>query len=93
MTSKHYRWQTRWRVDLAAGRLMHSSGFIVEVRPGGELAPVNRGEIIAALAGQHGGHNAPVMVRRLEREARDLWRPARGRRGGGVGGEGGGDPL
>ena len=72
MTSKHYKWQARWRVDRAAGVATHESGLIVRAAPGAPPRADNAAEIVAALAPKHGGHNAPAMVARLEREARQL---------------------
>lgn len=75
MTSRHYRWQTRWRVDLAARTAAHDCGLIVRLvdtprGPGAE--PVNAAAIELELAKTHGGHNAPRMVVRMLREARQL---------------------
>lgn len=71
MTSKHYRWQRRWRVDLVERTATHESGFVVAFAPGraGEALPVNAEAIAAALAPKHGPHNVPAMLARLEREA------------------------
>lgn len=74
MTSKHYRWQTRWRLDLAAGTAVHESGLQVQLMQtlGGTIAEaVNADAIVQALAVKH-GHNAPQMVARMLREARQL---------------------
>jgi hypothetical protein len=66
MSSKHYKWQTRWR--LAGDLAVHECGLQVS-RVGGVL---NAADVAAALAPKHGGHNVPLMLRRLEREAREL---------------------
>lgn len=34
MTSKHYRWQLNWSVDLAARSATHSTGLVVDFAPG-----------------------------------------------------------
>ena len=73
MTSKHYRWQTRWAVDKAAGTARHECGLVVRVSgPGVPAAADNAPKILAALAVKHGGHNAPRMLERMLREAAEL---------------------
>lgn len=72
MTSKHYKWQTRWRVDRAAGLATHDSGLQVTFSSG-QAQAVNQAEALAALAVKNGPHNAPQMLKRLVREAADLW--------------------
>lgn len=68
MTSKHYRWQTRWRV--AGGLATHETGLQVQLVHGQPHA-ANAQAVQAALAPKH-GHNAAAMVQRLLREARTL---------------------
>lgn len=74
MTSKHYRWQTRWRVDHAAGKATHDSGLIVQFTgaAGSPGQAVNEADTLAALAVKNGPHNAPQMLRRLLKEAEEL---------------------
>lgn len=86
MTSKHYRWQTRWRVDLAASTAVHESGLqvrLVQTPRGPGAEALNAEATVQALAGKH-GHNAPAMVARMLREARQLHAEALA--GGGRGG-------
>lgn len=72
MTSKHYRWQARWRHDAAAGLWVHDTGLRVQPRPGAPPAALNATDTLAALVPTHGPHNAPAMLRRLLREAHQL---------------------
>ncbi len=72
MTSKHYKWQTRWRHDTAAGAWVHECGLRVRCAPGGQPQALNAPETLAALLPVHGGHNAPAMLARLQREAQQL---------------------
>lgn len=75
MTSKHYRWQLRWRLDLAAGTGVHECGLQVRLtRTAGGLPSaeaVNAEATVQALAVEN-GHNAPQMVARMLREAKQL---------------------
>jgi hypothetical protein len=72
MTSKHYRWQTRWRHDAAAGLWVHATGLQVRCPPGVAPQLVNGPETLAVLLPTHGPHNAPSMLQRLAREAQQL---------------------
>lgn len=74
MTSKHYRWQTRWQ--LADGLATHETGLRVRLAAGRPLAQ-NADEVHSALAPKH-GHNAAAMVQRLLREAAQLLGAAHG---------------
>lgn len=77
MTSKHYRWQTRWRVDLDARRALHDSGLIVQFStPEGRAHAVDDPELVARLTQQHGPHNIGPMLARWLREAGQLYREA-----------------
>ncbi len=67
MSSKHHKWQTRWRVDAASGMATHDSGLRVRLGQAENGAAVQ-----AELARTHGPHNAPQMLERLLREARLL---------------------
>lgn len=71
MTSKHYKWQARWRVDSAAGIATHDSGFTVQwpAEAGQAVKGLNVPETLAALAVKNGPHNAPTMLLRLLKEA------------------------
>jgi hypothetical protein len=75
MTSKHYRWQLRWQLDLDAATAVHECGLQVHLTrtPGVMLTAtaVNAEEAVQALAVKH-GHNAPQMLARMLREARQL---------------------
>ena len=75
MTSKHYRWQTRWHIDLAAGRATHDSGLIVSftAASGPDGQAENADATLALLAVKNGPHNAPTMLRRLLKEAATLY--------------------
>ena len=66
MTSKHYKWQTRWRIE--SGLATHDTGLRVRLV---EEAPMmeNADEVAATLAPKHGPHNVPVMLQRMLREA------------------------
>jgi hypothetical protein len=76
MTSKHYRWQTRWRIE--PNRAVHETGLVVAFdctpgampRPRGQ--PINAPDIQAALEPKH-GHNAATMIERMLREASELY--------------------
>ena len=72
MTSKHYAWQARWRFDPSTGQATHDSGLVVSVGPGVSIVAMNAPEIERALAVKNGPHNAPLMIRRLLKEAREL---------------------
>lgn len=74
MTSKHYRWQTRWQLDQRAGIARHDSGLIVRFTAGSSSAgqAENAEATLASLAIKNGPHNAPQMLTRLLREAADL---------------------
>lgn len=78
MTSKHYRWQTRWQLDRTAGTATHDCGLVVrfaaDTGPDGQ--PANGLETLAALAVKNGPHNAPNMLRRLLKEAAELYNQA-----------------
>lgn len=71
MQSPRYRWQTRWQLDQAAGIATHDSGLIVRFT-GRHAEAVNGDDIQAALAVKNGPHNAPIMLRRLLKEAAEL---------------------
>lgn len=73
MTTKRHLWQHRWSIDAAQRLAVHDSGLRVPFTPAGDAgAPENAAEVQAALAVKNGPHNAPIMLRRLEREAREL---------------------
>lgn len=75
MTSKHFKWQARWRLDLAAGTADHDTGFqarLVQTARGPGAEALNAEATIQALATKHGGHNAPLMIERMLREVRQL---------------------
>jgi hypothetical protein len=75
MTSKKYLWQRQWSIDAGQRLAVHASGLRVPFTPAGDTgAAENAPQIQAALAVKNGPHNAPVMVRRLEREARQFVR-------------------
>ena len=76
MTSKHHKWQTRWRLDLAARRATHESGLVVEFAPNGRAQNMNGPQYEQTLAQTHGPHNAPLMLARLLREAERLLKEA-----------------
>ena len=87
MTSKHHKWQLRWRVDRALQLAQHDTGLVYRVSAdaraplGLALQLVDCDAAVAALGRQHGPHNLPPMLRRLEREARELYStPPRGDR-------------
>lgn len=71
MHSPRYRWQTRWTLDQAAGTATHEGGLIVRFKDG-RAEPLNGDAIQAALAVKNGPHNAPIMLRRLLKEATEL---------------------
>lgn len=74
MTSKKYRWQTRWRHDAAAGVWVHDTGLQVQCTGGAAPQLLNGAAVAAALAPHHGPHNVPAMLQRLGREAATLAR-------------------
>lgn len=80
MTGKHYKWQARWRVDLAARTATHESGLVVHFarnpdddRWGGRAEETNAQSVYAGLVEDHGAHNAPQMMARLLREAGEIF--------------------
>lgn len=82
MTSKHHRWQTRWRIDLAAALATHDSGLIVRFtelvgqRGAWDGVPVDNPEVFAQLLAKHGPHNIGPHIERLKREASQLYKEA-----------------
>ena len=81
MTSKHYRWQLKWALDLKSLEAKHECGFLVRFTRDGErlrMQPANKTQIIAELTVKNGGHNAPRMVERMVREAAELMSEAAG---------------
>lgn len=77
MTSKHYKWQQRWRIDAGAQTAHHESGLLVRfsVPPGTDGArglANNEHQVIETLQPKH-GHNAAAMVQRMLREAAELY--------------------
>ena len=78
MTSKHYRWQTRWALDRQARQARHVCGLVVSFgdAPGSLPQPENGPETLQALAAKNGPHNAPIMLRRLLQEASELYQQA-----------------
>lgn len=73
MTSKHYKWQTRWRQVAERGTLLHDTGIECRVAPDGRASTtLTQQEAEAVLAVKNGPHNAPAMLRRLLREAEQL---------------------
>ena len=95
--SRHYKWQTKWTVDIAAGTAVHDGGLTVRYIRDGVLVravPVNGPEILESLIPKNGLHNAPLMLDRLIKEAlemHELVRSGRARRkpAGGLGDPGG----
>lgn len=78
MPSKHYRWQTRWRVDMPARSAVHESGLIVRFSApdrygGADGEPVNSQEWLDQAIKKHGGHNIGPMLARLMREAGQIY--------------------
>lgn len=70
MTSKHHKWQLRWRIDQAAGLATHDTGLRVRFLGSAGRGHAENAEAVAAeLAKTHGPHNAPQMLQRLLREA------------------------
>lgn len=82
MTSRHYRWQRNWAVDLGAQTATHTSGLVVRFESSAadpralDGQPVNADAVLATLLAQHGPHNAPQMVGRLMREAGEIYSEA-----------------
>lgn len=70
MTSKHYRWQLRWRIDRAAGLAVHDSGVTLAMPA---ATPLDCEPALAAMLAKNGPHNMPKMMQRLAREARELY--------------------
>jgi len=75
MTSRRYKWQTRWAFDPATRLAAHQDGLIVSLATGRPIAQ-NGPEYMAAMAPKHGGHNTPRMLERLLWEARELYTDA-----------------
>ena len=78
MTSKHHKWQTRWRLDAAGADAVatHDNGLRVRLA-GTQAVADNHAEVAATLAPQHGLHNTPQMLARLVREGAQLLSRAR----------------
>lgn len=72
MTSRHFRWQLRWRINHSAARAVHDSGLVVHWRNGAAV-PDDAAAHVTALAVKNGLHNAPIMLARLLREAGELF--------------------
>lgn len=76
MTSKHFKWQLRWRLDLGTDTASHDTGLQVRFTPrpgGGAVAEIlDPDNVTPALQAKHGGHNMPPMLARLQREALQL---------------------
>jgi hypothetical protein len=70
MKSPRYGWQKRWQVNHTERTAVHDTGLHVQM-PGDEPRANNAQQVQQALAVKH-GHNAPVMVQRLLKEARIL---------------------
>lgn len=77
--SPRYLWQKRWRIDADTRSAVHESGLIVRFasppstgikEPG---LPTNLEDIVRLLAIKNGGFNAPIMARRLTREATEVY--------------------
>lgn len=75
MVSKHWKWQLRWSVDLATRRALHDSGIAWDCA-GAAPVMVDNPAALAALQAKHGPHNVPEMLRRMAREAAQVWRDA-----------------
>lgn len=82
MTSRHYRWQTRWHVNLDTAQATHDSGLVVTLArapPGarsvweGRCARAALAAMLVQLEIKHGPHNAPKMLARLVREAETIY--------------------
>lgn len=73
MTSKNYGWQKRWQLDLAANTATHESRIVVQFTPGPggqvQAAMTDPEGVTPALLAHHGGHNLPLRLARLTREA------------------------
>lgn len=82
MTGKHYRWQTRWTIDLGACTARHESGLVVCFSQAADTPGAWDGELLedpaltAQLVRKHGPHNIGPMVARLMREAAQLYTEA-----------------
>lgn len=74
MSSKRYRWQKRWVLQPESAAATHTpTGLQVDFGTGGQARAVNSAAVLPALLAQHGPHNAPQMLARLQREAAQLW--------------------
>lgn len=82
MTSKHYRWQTRWHVNLDASTATHDSGLVVRFdradddQRAWDGAIVDDPAVMSALLSKHGPHNIGPHLARLMREAGELFSAA-----------------
>ncbi len=72
MTSRRYKWQTRWTYDAGAKLATHADGLQVSLASG-QAQALNAAAYTEAMTPKHGGHNAPLMLRRLMWEARELY--------------------
>lgn len=72
MTSRHYKWQTRWVINATQRTCTHQpTGLVVRMdRP---PVLINISDVAAALMPVHGHHNVPRMLTRLAWEALTLW--------------------
>ena len=76
MTSKRYKWQAKWRLDPAADTATHESALVVQFTGGldGNMQAMmfDPQGVMPALLAHHGGHNLPLRLARLKREALQL---------------------
>lgn len=70
MTSRRYKWQTRWVIDTASRIATHADGLQVNTATWQAL---NGDAYVQAMTPKNGGHNATLMLRRLMWEARELY--------------------
>lgn len=67
MAGKNYRWQALWTVDHETGIATHESGIRVDIRAA--RFTDDCADAVDQLRAKNGGHNAPIMLARLLREA------------------------
>lgn len=65
-------WLSRWTLDPPTSTARHESGAVFSLRRG-HAEPLIDPATMAQLEAKHGGHNVPILLRKLAGEAAKLW--------------------